>query len=50
MKYELAQMKSQGFGAIVNVGSDAGPLATIPVQGGGPTHELNPVTVCLPSA
>ena len=26
MKYELTQMKSQGFGAIVNVGSDAGLL------------------------
>jgi NAD(P)-dependent dehydrogenase (short-subunit alcohol dehydrogenase family) len=26
MKYELAQMRNQGFGAIVNVGSDAGLL------------------------
>ena len=26
MKYELAQMRDQGFGAIVNVGSDAGLL------------------------
>ena len=26
MKYELAQMRNQGFGALVNVGSDAGLL------------------------